>query len=89
MTDERRRRAEELLFSAYSKIEAEQITGNYQYIIDAMLQFADQEVARERARCVEIAEYAERWIGDWEKRFGNKSVADAIRENEQIEKKHG
>lgn len=54
MTDTARARAEELLCSAYSKIEAEQITGNSQYIIDAMLQFAAEREAEVYAECEKV-----------------------------------
>jgi len=39
----------------------------------------------EREACAEVAGFAERWIGDWIARYGNRSVSDAIRERPNVE----
>ena len=38
----------------------------------------------EREACAEVAGFAERWIGDWIARYGNRSVSDAIRERPNV-----
>lgn len=40
--------------------------------------------ATEREACADVAGFAERWIGDWIARYGNRSVSDAIRERPNV-----
>lgn len=46
---------------------------------DSLLRFANSISIAEREECALIADFAERWIGDWKAKYGNASIAEAIR----------
>lgn len=42
-------------------------------------------VTTEREACAEVADFSGRWIGEWEKKYGSMSVAEAIRARSNFE----